>query len=49
VKIPFVVKTAGVDGFWTGTRKFTEIKINATLDDAAFSKPAAAAPTPAKP
>jgi hypothetical protein len=49
VKIPFLVKTAGVDGFWTGTRKFTEIKINTALDDAAFNKPAAAAPTPAKP
>ena len=41
VKIPFTVKTAGIDGFSTGTRKFTEIKINTAIDDASFNKPAA--------
>jgi len=40
VKLPFTIKSAGVDNFSTGTRKFTEIKINASLDDASFNKPA---------
>lgn len=46
VKIPFTIKTAGIDGFSTGTRKFTEIKINAPIDDGIFNKPAV---TQAKP
>ncbi|HXM34659.1 MAG TPA: hypothetical protein VN920_05700, partial [Pyrinomonadaceae bacterium] len=41
VKIPFTIKTAGIENFSTGTRKFTEIRINAPLDDASFNKPAA--------
>lgn len=44
VKIPFTIKTAAIEDFSTGTRKFTEIKINAPLDNASFNKPAAAAP-----
>lgn len=44
VKLPFTLKTAGLDDFSTGTRKFSEIKINAPLDDASFNKPAGTAP-----
>lgn len=46
VKIPFTVKTAGLDNFSTGTRKFSEIRINAPVDDASFNKPAAPAAQP---
>lgn len=49
VKIPFTIKTAGIEGFSTGTRKFTEIKINAPLDETMFNKPAAAAPAATQP
>jgi len=49
VKIPFTLKTGGVDNFSNGTRKFTEIKINAPVDDASFNKPAAPSTAPPKP
>jgi zinc protease len=41
VKIPFTIRSAGVDGFSNGTRKFTEIRVNAPVDDSSFNKPAA--------
>jgi hypothetical protein len=43
IKVPFTVKIAIVGGFSTATRKFTDIKINAPVDEAKFNKPAAAA------
>ena len=49
VKLPFTIKTAGLEGFSTGTRKFTEIKINGPLDETMFNKPAAAAPAATQP
>jgi len=49
VKIPFTIRTAGLDNFSTGTRKFNEVKINVPVDDASFNKPAPPPAAPAKP
>jgi hypothetical protein len=40
VKVPFTVKIYTVGGVWSGTRKFTDVKLNAPLDATRFSKPA---------
>jgi hypothetical protein len=49
VKVPFTVKIAVVGGFSTATRKFTEIKFNAPVDDSRFNKPAAPVPPATQP
>ncbi len=51
VKIPFTIRILTVDQGSTSTRKYTEIKVNAPVDDSTFNKPAATAPatTPPKP
>jgi hypothetical protein len=51
VKIPFTIRISTIDLGSTSTRKYTEIKVNAPVDDATFNKPAALAPaaTPPKP
>jgi hypothetical protein len=47
VKFPFTVKVAAVEvGNPLATRKYTEIKINAPVDDAKFRMPPAPAKTP---
>ncbi len=45
VKLPFTVKVSSVEPGLVSTRKYTEIKLNAPVDDAKFKMPAA----PAKP
>jgi hypothetical protein len=51
VKIPFTIRTVTLDAGSTATRKYTEIKVNAPVDDSTFNKPPAPPPaaTPAKP
>jgi len=45
VKLPFIIKLSPVDvGNPGSTRTFTEIKLNAPVDDSKFNKPAAAKP-----
>ncbi len=39
VKIPFTVRVSATDPFLSATRKFTEIKLNAPVDESKFSKP----------
>ena len=43
VKIPFTVKVLSVEPGLISTRNYTEIKLNATVDDSKFKMPAAAA------
>ena len=45
VKIPFTVKVSSVEPGLVSTRKYTEIKLNAPVDDAKFNKPAGTAKT----
>ena len=40
VKMPFTVKVATIDPFYSITRKFTEIKLNVPIDEKRFNKPA---------
>jgi photosynthetic reaction center cytochrome c subunit len=40
VKMPFTVKVASIDPFYSITRKFTEIRLNVPIDDKRFNKPA---------
>jgi hypothetical protein len=40
VKMPFTVKVASIDPFYSVTRKFTEIKLNVPIDEKRFNKPA---------
>lgn len=47
VKVPFTVKMYVVGWFFTATRKFSEIKFNAPVEDSRFAKPSA--PPAAKP
>jgi hypothetical protein len=49
VKIPFTIRTLTVDQGSTATRKYTEIKINAPVDESTFNKPPAPAPTATPP
>jgi hypothetical protein len=51
VKIPFTIRISTIDLGSTSTRKYTEIKVNAPVDEATFKKPAAAPPAapPPKP
>ena len=47
VKLPFTVKISSVEPGLVSTRKYSEIKMNAPVDDSKFKMPAAAAkPTP---
>lgn len=46
VKIPFTVKVSSVEPGLVSTRKYTEIKLNAPVDDSKFKMPAAAKPSP---
>jgi hypothetical protein len=39
VKIPFTIRVSSTDPGQTATRKFTEIKINAPVDESNFKKP----------
>ncbi len=45
VKIPFTVKVSSVEPGLVSTRKYTEIKLNAPVDDAKFKMPSAPAKT----
>jgi hypothetical protein len=44
VKLPFTVKVSSVEPGLVSTRKYTEIKLNAPVDDSKFKMPAAAKP-----
>ena len=41
VKVPFTIRYSAIDTYDSWTRKFTEIKRNAVVDDALFKAPAA--------
>ena len=51
VKVPFTIRTLTLDTGSTATRKYTEIKANAPVDESTFNKPPAPPPaaTPPKP
>jgi hypothetical protein len=40
IKMPFTIRVSSVDPNWTATRQFTEIKLNAPVDETKFNKPA---------
>jgi hypothetical protein len=40
VKVPFTIRTLAIDEGATVTRKFTDVKINAAVDESKFNKPA---------
>jgi hypothetical protein len=40
VKLPFTVRISSVEPGLVSTRKYTEIKVNAPIDDAKFRMPA---------
>ena len=44
MKVPIAIRTLTVDQQTTATRKYSEIKANAPVNDAIFNKPVAAAP-----
>jgi photosynthetic reaction center cytochrome c subunit len=44
LKLPFTIRTSNVASFDTVVRKFTEIKIDPTVDDSVFEVPKSAAP-----
>ncbi len=39
VKVPFTIRMAALDNFYSTTRKFTEVKHNAAVNDAKFAQP----------
>lgn len=45
VKVPFTVKVTSVEPGLVSTRRYTEIKLNAPVDDGKFNKPAGTAKT----
>ncbi|MEP6706236.1 MAG: c-type cytochrome [Pyrinomonadaceae bacterium] len=49
VKLPFTVRVSSVEPGLVSTRKYTEIKLNAPVDNSKFTRPPAASPAPAKP
>jgi hypothetical protein len=49
LKLPFTVRVSGVNPNATTTRKFTEIKLNAPVDESIFAMPAATPASPPKP
>lgn len=40
VKMPFTIKTSYLDRFYSSTRKFSEVRNNATIDETKFALPA---------
>jgi len=48
LKVPFTIRFTSVDSFSNWTRKLTEIKLNAPVDETKFNKPAQA-PSPGAP
>lgn len=46
MKVPFTIRVTSIDSFWSSTRKFTEIKLNAPLDETKFNKPPSPPPAP---
>lgn len=44
IKMPFIIRTSDVAAFDTVTRRFSEIKIDSTLDDSIFEIPRSASP-----
>jgi photosynthetic reaction center cytochrome c subunit len=40
VKLPFTIRSSGLAAFTTATRRFTDIKVSAVVDDAVFKMPA---------
>jgi hypothetical protein len=44
MKLPFTIRTTSIDSFYNSIRKFTEIKLNAPVDETKFNKPPAPAP-----
>jgi len=49
VKLPFTIRVTSIDSFYSSTRTFTEIKLNAPVDQTKFEKPPAPAPSATKP
>lgn len=49
VKVPFTIRVVSIDQGSTTTRKYTEVKINAAVDEASFNKPPALPPPPPRP
>jgi hypothetical protein len=39
MKLPFTIRITSIDSFFSSTRKFTEMKLNAPVDAAKFRKP----------
>ncbi len=39
IKLPFTIRTSGLAAFTTATRRFTDIRLNAVVDDAVFKMP----------
>lgn len=46
MKLPFTIRITSIDSFFSSTRTFTEIKLNAAVDATKFKKPAAPAAKP---
>jgi hypothetical protein len=49
VKVPFTIRTLTLDTGSTATRKYTEVKANAPVDDSTFNKPPAPPPSATPP
>jgi hypothetical protein len=49
VKLPFTIRITSIDSFYSSTRTFTEIKLNAPVDETKFEKPAAPPAATTKP
>lgn len=41
MKVPFTIRITSIDSFFSSTRQFTEIKLNAPVDETKFNKPLA--------
>lgn len=46
LKLPFTIRIMSIDSFYSSTRTFTEIKLNVTVDETKFNKPAAPTTSP---
>jgi hypothetical protein len=49
VRLPFTIRSSGIDTFFSSTRKFTEIRHNVAVDDTRFNPPPAPQPSPSPP
>ncbi|MEP6913156.1 MAG: c-type cytochrome [bacterium] len=49
IKLPFTIRVSSIDSFFSSTRKFSEIKVNAPVDQTKFSKPAGPSAAPPRP